>query len=266
MDPSASLSEWGPHSIVAAGVCARVAAAVATGTLPILPGASLRIRIALAAALAVVAVPGAWATAELAAPVAATAPAVGEMLAGELLVGLALGTAVAAVLAAAGWAGGILGSVSGLSWADDFDPDAAGQGESAGIARLARWVALAAFFAAGGQLAVVAGIVDSVRHVPVGTAFGGPARDWIDSVAIAAPGAALELAVHIAMPALAAVVTFHLAAAICLRTIPFTPGQGLLQSLAAVVLLAAVWLAAESWAGGTTAALIGAVDGCFPGR
>ncbi|MFM9194382.1 MAG: flagellar biosynthetic protein FliR [Planctomycetia bacterium] len=47
------------------------------------------------------------------------------VLAGEVLVGFAMGIAAAAVLAAAGWAGGILGSVSGLSWADDFDPAAA---------------------------------------------------------------------------------------------------------------------------------------------
>lgn len=262
MEPPIPLPDWGPHWIVAAGVCARVAAAVATGTLPILPGASLRIRVTLAAVLAAVAVPGAWAAAERDPPAAATA----ALLAGEALVGLALGTAVAAVLAAVGWAGAILGSVSGLAWADDFDPEAAGQGESAGIARLARWVGLAAFFAAGGQLAVVAGLVDSVRHVPVGTAFGGPARHWIETLAVAAPGAALELAVLVATPALAAVIAFHLAAAICLRTIPFAPGQGLLQSLAALVLLGALWLSAEAWAGGTAAALINAVDGCFPGR
>lgn len=266
LEPFTSLPDWGPHWLVALGVCARVAAAVATGTLPILPGASLRIRGTLAAVLAAVAVPGALAAAAHDAPRATGGSAVGGLLIGEVLVGVGLGTAVAAVLAAAGWAGGILGSVSGLSWADDFDPDPAGQGESAGIARLARWVGLAAFFAAGGQLAVVAGLVDSVRHVPVGTAFAGPAGGWLETVVVTAPGAALDLAVLFAMPALTAVVAFHLAAAVCLRTIPFTPGHGLLQSLAAVVLLVALWLSAESWAGGAAAAMIGAVDGCLPGR
>ena len=44
-----------PEAVVAAGVCGRIAAAVATGTLPILPGGSFRIRMTLAFALAVVA-------------------------------------------------------------------------------------------------------------------------------------------------------------------------------------------------------------------
>ena len=161
--------------VVAVGVCARIAAAVVTGTLPILPGGSFRIRLTLAFALAVVAVPMALAgqAAYGSRPIGPLLP----VLAGELLVGLLMGTAAAAVLAATAWAGGILGSVSGLSWADDFDPAAAG--ESAGIARLAWWVGLAAFFAAGGQLAVVGGLIDSVRHVPIGAAFGGPPQEWL---------------------------------------------------------------------------------------
>ena len=83
---------------------------------------------------------------------------------------------------------------------------------------------------------------------------------------MAAPGAALDLAVLLAMPALAAVVAFHLVAAICLRTIPFSPGPGLLHGLAALVLLAALWLSADAWAGGSAAALLGAVEHCFPAR
>jgi len=266
VEPLTVPADSGPLALVAAGVCARVAAAVATGTLPILPGASLRIRGTLTAALVAVALPGALAAATADGAGSTAGPALGEMLVGEAFVGLGLGTAVAAVLAAAGWAGGVLGSVSGLSWADDFDPDPAGHGESAGIARLARWVGLAAFFAAGGQLAVVAGLVDSVRRVPVGTVFGGPAQDWITSVVVAAPGAALDLAVLLAMPALAAVIAFHLAAAICLRTVPFSAGPGLLNALAALVLLAALWLSADAWAGGSAAALFGAVEHCFSAR
>jgi hypothetical protein len=44
-----------PEIVVAVGVCGRIAAAVGTGTLPILPGGSFRIRVALVFALAVVA-------------------------------------------------------------------------------------------------------------------------------------------------------------------------------------------------------------------
>ncbi|MFM8706260.1 MAG: flagellar biosynthetic protein FliR, partial [Planctomycetia bacterium] len=107
-----------PEIVVAVGVCGRIAAAVGTGTLPILPEGSFRIRFALAVALAVVAVPMAMAVQASGAgrPIGPLLP----VLAGEVLVGFMMGIAAAAVLAAAGWAGGILGSVSGLSWADDF--------------------------------------------------------------------------------------------------------------------------------------------------
>ncbi len=256
------LEALSPEIVVAVGACGRIAAAVCTGTLPILPGVSFRIRLALAVALAVVAVPMALAVQAAAAerPVGPLVP----VLAGELLVGLMMGTAAAAVLAATAWAGGILGSVSGLSWADDFDPDAAG--ESAGVARLAWWVGLAAFFTAGGQLAVVGGLIDSVRHVPIGTACGGPPGEWLVTLAVTTPAVALSLAVMLAMPALVAVVAFHLASAICLRAIPFSTGPGLLQGLASLVLLASIWLGAESWAGGSAIMMLRSIDACFGGR
>jgi len=262
MAPLVVPGAWPPEAIVVAGVCARIAAAVVTGTLPILPGASVVIRLALAFVLAVAAVPMA-----LAMQHAGSAPPIGPLLpvlAGEAFVGLAMGTAAAAVLAATAWAGGILGSVSGLSWADDFDPSSDSQ--STGIARLAWWVGLAAFFTAGGQLAVVAGLVDSIRHVPIGSAFAGPAPDWLVTLALTTPAVAFALAAMLAMPALVAVIAFHLASAICLRTIPFAPGAGLLQGLAAVVLLASVWLGAEAWAGGSAALMLQSLDTCFGGR
>jgi flagellar biosynthetic protein FliR len=257
-----SSGPWPQEAIVAAGVCARIAAAVVAGTLPVLPGASVAIRLALALALAVVAVPMAWAVQQGTGGIS-VGPLL-PVLVGEAFVGLAMGTAAAAVLVATAWAGGILGSVSGLSWADDFDPGA--EGQSAGIARLAWWVGLAAFFAAGGQLAVVAGLVDSVRHVPVGTALSGPATDWLTTLGVATPAVAFSLAAMLAMPALVAVIAFHLASAICLRTIPFSPGPGVLQGLAAVVLLASLWLGAESWASGGAAVMLQSVDACFGGR
>ena len=245
--------------VVAVGVCARIAAAVVTGTLPILPGGSFRIRLTLAFALAVVAVPMALAVqvADGSRPIGPLLP----VLASELLVGLLMGTAAAAVLAATAWAGGILGSVSGLSWADDFDPAAAG--ESAGVARLAWWVGLAAFFTAGGQLAVVGGLIDSVRHVPVGTALSGLPQEWLVTLAVTTPSVAISLAAVLVMPALVAVVAFHLASGICLRAIPFSPGPGLLQGLASLVLLASLWLGAEAWAGGSAIMMLRSIDACF---
>ena len=80
-------------------------------------------------------------------------------------------------------------------------------------------------------------------------------------------GASLALLpILLAVPALAAVLAFHLATAVCLRTIPFTPGPGLLQALASLVLLAAVYLGAEAWSDGFGRMVTGPVESCFDGR
>jgi flagellar biosynthesis protein FliR len=220
------------------GLVARMAAAVAVGGFPLPAGVPVGARVAVAMALVAAALPA-----------VATAPAARDplplVMAGEAVVGLGLGLAAAAVLAAASWAGAILGSVSGLAWADDFA--AAGDPQVAGTARLAWWLGLAGFLAAGGHLAVVAGLLDSVHAIPVG---GGPdTAAWSDRV-IVTTGVALDLAVALAGPALAAVLAFHVAAAVCLQAVRSTPGQGLLQGAAAVVTIAALAAGAAGWAGG----------------
>ncbi len=236
-----------PGPFVTAGVLARMAAAVAAGGLPITSGVGFRVQAAVAVALTVAAAPAA----ATASPEAS--PDVGPLMLlvmAEALVGLVLGMAVATVLAAAGWAGGILGSVTGLTWSDDFTPE--GDPQAAGMARLAWWMGLAGFLTAGGHLQVVAGLVDSVRLLPIGTACDAGGR-WSTSLAMLAttmPSVAISLAVSLAVPALAAVLAFHLVAAICVRTVQFDPGQGLLQAAASLVLLAAVCVGTDSWIGG----------------
>ena len=221
-----------PEIVVAAGVCGRIAAAVCTGTLPVLPGGSFRIRLALSLALAIVAVPMAVAVQGTASarPIGPLLP----VLAGELLVGLMMGTAAAAVMSATAWAGGMVG--------------------------------LAAFFIAGGQLAVVGGLIDSVRHLPIGAAFAGPPREWLVTLAMTTPAVAVSMAAMLALPTLAAVVAFHLASSICLRAVPFSPGPGLLQGLASLVLLGSLWMGADAWAGGSAIMMLRLVDACFAGR
>jgi type III secretory pathway component EscT len=224
------------------GLVARMAAAVAAGCLPLAACTTLRIRAAVVLGLVVTSLPTAAATAR------PEPPPWPLLLVGEACVGLGLGLAAAVAIAAATWAGGLLGSVAGLSWADDFDPD--GDAQGAGMARLAWWLGVAGFFLAGGHLAVVGGLVDAARWLPIGgvfTATGG-VSGWT-RVVTTLPMLAVSLAVALALPALAAVVAFHVASAVCLRTVRFAPGQGLLQAAAAVVLLAAVMLGSDVWIG-----------------
>jgi flagellar biosynthetic protein FliR len=230
--PVSAALDWSPALVPVAGACARMLAAVAVGAVPLGAAVPVRVRIVLALALVAVALPQV-------ARAPATDPAALVVVA-EAVIGAGLGLTVAACCAAAAWAGGVVGSVTGLAWADDFAPE--GDAQAAGLARLAWWLGLAGFFAAGGHLAVIVGLVDSFRVWPVGTA---PAA--VAALVIEAPGRALSLALTLAGPALAAVVTFHVAAAVCVRTVRFLPGQGMLQAAAALAALAVVVAGTPTW-------------------
>lgn len=251
---------------LAVGVLARVLGIV-TGSGAALPEVSVRIRLALSVAITAVALPLALTTHQIG---AASAP-IGAgglvlMAGGEALVGLALGTAVAAVASAGAWAGGVLGSVAGLSWADDFDPE--GDAQSAGMARFAWWVSAGVFLAAGGLETLVAGIVDSMRVLPIGTLLPVAAlpRPGLERIAADGPAAALSLALALAVPALLAVVGFHLVTSIALRTVPFVAGAGFLQALAAVVLLGAIYVGADAWSHGFPTLVQGPLERIFAAR
>jgi flagellar biosynthesis protein FliR len=257
VDPTAA-------AVVAAGLLARIAAALVAGS-TILPGISSQILTALAVALTAVSLPTA---------VVQTSPnqlpvgpvAVVLMLFGEMVIGGAMGTAAAAMMSAAGWAGGLLGSVAGLSWADDFDPD--GDAQSAGIARLAWWMSCGGFLSAGGLQGICVAILDGIRHLPVGAALGnGPEQTLpLFDLGLRLPAVALAAAVTLAVPGLVAVLCFHLTAAICIRAVPFSPGPGLLQACAALVLLAAISLGADAWSSGFCSLLQGPLEDCFLAR
>lgn len=249
------------QAAVAVGVVARLAAATAVGGLPITAATSLPVKAACVCGLSVAAWPAACGAAGTIEP-AGILGGIVPLLAGEAVVGLGLGMAVAAVLAAAAWAGTLLGSVSGLSWADDFTPE--GDAQAAGITRLAWWLGLMGFLAAGGHLALVAGLVDTFRTLPVGavSAAGGGFATLLPLIA-AAPATGLSLALLLAGPALAAVLAFHVAASVAVRVGRFDPGQGLLQSLASLVVLAAVCVAADSWIGGYAALVEAPVERCL---
>jgi flagellar biosynthesis protein FliR len=240
---------------IAIGVIVRMAAAVAAGGLPVFPRLEVRLQAVAVVAFSAVALP--------AAVPAAPRPPLVPLLVGEAIVGLGLGLVAAVIFAAASWAGRILGTISGLSWADDFTPDApAGDGAAA---RLAGWLAVAGFLAAGGHLAIVAGLFDSVTRLPVGClAATGEAGDLADLVATA-PSLALGLAISLAAPAVAAVLSFHAAAAICLRTVRFAAGAGLLQAVASLVVLGAVWVGAGLWTEGFAAAAAPLLERCLRG-
>lgn len=246
------------QGVIAAGVLVRIAVAVWAGALPVATGTGLRVQATVAIVLAAAAIPAALAAST---PATIDAGSAAVILAGEAVVGLALGLSVAAVFAAAAWAGQLLGSLTGLSWADDFGGEPGG--DSAGMGRLAWWLGLAGFVAAGGHEALVAGLVDSVTVLPVTAIGSASARDAVTSIVATMPSIGLTLAVSLAMPAVAAVLAFHLVVAIAVRSVGFDPGQGLVQALASLVLLAAICGGTDSWIGGFAAAVQPPLERCL---
>lgn len=247
-----------PFAAVVCGglAAARITGFVAVGSLPLAPGVSVTVRLMLGLALTAAAVPLA-----ISQPCEPSQPLAAAALA-EALLGGVTGLAVACLTAAAGWAGNLAGRVSGLSWADEFTPDTTGE---AGIGRLAWWIAAAAFLACGGGRIVVAGLLDGLVTTPPGSS------SVADLGGLLAPTLtrAFALAVALALPVLVALLAFHVTAAVVCRSLPLTPPAGLLPSLAATVLAAALLLGCGRWSddvGETVAALASqALDLCPPG-
>ncbi len=228
-------------SLVSAGLLARMGAAVETAAPSLLPGVGPRARLAVTVLLAGAALPAALAVTSGRAPTP-TWGALLVMVAAEACIGMALGLAVAALVGAVAWAGEILGGASGLSWTDGMEEESAGV--SAGVPRLARVVALAAFLAAGGLEGTVAALVDGVRTVPVGTVHD---PSGFVPVAVQGTATALALAVSLALPVLVGLLVFQLVAALVLRVGGCEPGPGLLHAATALVLLALVLHGAPAW-------------------
>lgn len=246
MDGTALPLSWlatgdGALAWVAACLVARLGATVEIAAPALLPTISLRSRAAVTALLALAAMPAA-----LSGPGAATVPpggwvALGALVVAEMVIGLAGGLAIAALAGGLAWAGEILGVASGLVWSEGDGDD-----EAAGAPRLARWVALAAFVAAGGIGGTVAAVIDGTRLVPPGSAAS-TAPAALVALAVDASSTALSLAVALALPVLAAILALHLAASILLRVGECEAGPGLLPAATALAVLAALVHGAGDW-------------------
>lgn len=242
--PIVPVPAWLADPVLAAGTLTRMAVAVSLGAVPLAATLPWRMRFALALLLAAAALP----LAAAACPDGLAGVPAPLVIGGEAVAGGGIGLAVAAVCAAAGWAGRLVGGAAGLSWAEDFTPDAVD--EEPGTARLAWWLGMGGFLAAGGHLAVVGGLIDSVRILPVGAGCTAGGAAVLGPLVARLPALAIELAVAVGAAALAAAVAFHIGVAVCLRTVRCAPGPGLLQGLAALVVLAALAIGADAWCGG----------------
>lgn len=169
----------------------------------------------------------------------------------ELAVGAMLGISASLVLAGARQAGELVGVQAGLSPASLLDPDAGG--ELNPIAHLYGWIALAAFLALDGPLALVGSLIESYRAIPVGGLDLSP--DTIDLV-FGRVGWALSLALRAAAPAAVALIAAGVAMGLLGRaapslsllsySLPIRVGVGLVLVLIGLASLAGVF--ASAWA------------------
>lgn len=239
--------------LVAVALLARMVAAIETAAPSLLPAVEARVRFAVALVLALAALPAALPVSRP--PAVTGVGTVLVLLGGEACIGLLLGLVVTCIGSAVAWAGEILGTAGGIGWADGEEEDAAGS--AAGVARLARWLALASFLAAGGLQGVVAGLIDGVRGLPPGLLTQGESPiGGLVTLATAIPSATVGIAVSLAVPGMIAVLVFQLAAALCLRAAACDAGPGLLHAATALVVVAAIFFGASGWSGATRTRLL----------
>lgn len=234
----------GPGLIVAAGLLARVVVGIEVAAHGLLPTVEFKARLALGLLVALAALPAAFVASPLA-TAKLTLSAALATIAAEASVGLCLGLTVAAAVSAVAWAGELLGGIAGLAWEDGEEDGAAGS--SAGVARLARWLSLAGFLAAGGLEIVLVSLIDTVRSMPVGFLSGSATWPPFETWALRMPSIAIGLAVSLAVPALAAVLVFQVVAALALRTASCDPGPGMLHAATALLVLATIFVNASAW-------------------
>lgn len=249
------------HELAAAvavclAVLARCGGFVAASTFPVYPGVGMQVRLAMAIVVSAAAMPGVLG----AGPIAEGITPLG--IAAELILGLAMGTSVACVTAAAAWAFGMAAAASGLAGADDADPLSV---ESAGIARLAWWIAAGGFVASGGARGLLGGLLDSFQTMPIAGGNDG-AVSHVLAVATDLPVAAFTIAVSLALPVLAAMLAYHAVVAVATRAAGFEPGAGLVQASAAILLLVILFLTADVWIAGLPRRIDGAIAGTFAAK
>ncbi len=164
---------------------------------------------------------------------------------GELVVGLALGVGVIALLSGLQLAGQMVGQASGLSLAEVFNPTF--ETSVPIFSQLWYMVGVAVFVLVGGHRLVVAGLLETLAAIPVGSAS--LALAW-DELAVRLLSESLSLGIRAAAPCVAAVTLSTLVLGLVSRTLPqlnlLVMGFGL-NALATLLVLAAslagtVWL------------------------
>ena len=228
----AQLAAW-----LAAIVYPFVRIAALIGTAPILGDASVprRVRVGLAIFITICVAPGVTGIPDV--------PAIsgdGLLLIGrQLLIGAAMGFSVKLAFAAIEYAGDLMGLQMGLGFATLVNPETSDQDPILG--GLLKYFAMLAFLVANGPLMMIAGVSESFRTLPIG-GVAGAFDDW--KMLVLQGGIIFGLALHLALPVIAALLVTNIALGVMTRAAPqlnvFSIGFPLTITVGLVVLAASL--------------------------
>ncbi len=223
-------------------VFARVGGLIATAPIYATDDVPMRLRVVLAAALALLITPLEFSAVGSVAFDGWTRYTV--LLGTEAAIGAALGLGILVFVHAMTLAGELISQAAGLSLAETFDP---GLGENVPLfSRLMFLTAVAAFLCIGGHRMAMAGLLDTFQAIPPGSGrFPAALGDGFTTLA----AQSFSLAVRVAAPAVTALLLATIVLGLVGRTLPqmniFALGFGLNSLLAfaalALTLGAAIW-------------------------
>jgi flagellar biosynthetic protein FliR len=214
----------------------RIAALI--GTAPILGDSSVprRVKVGLAIFVTIVIAPSVGAI-----PDVALVSGDGLLLiARQILIGAAMGFSIQLAFAAIEYSGDLMGLQMGIGFAMLVNPETNDQSPLLGS--LLRYFASLAFLVANGPLMMIAGVTDSFQAMPISGAGGGTLDEL--KVLVMQGGMIFGLALHLALPVIAALLVTNVALGVMTRAAPqlnvFSIGFPITITVGLVVLAASV--------------------------
>lgn len=134
---------------------------------------------------------------------------------GEFLVGIVLGLGLMVLIQGMGLAGELISRISGIGMNDVYDPTS--ETEVTGMSQFIMTLGLVAFLCFSGHRALIAGLLESYRELPIGKTF---QSQEVVSLLMAMLQASFILAIRVAAPAMAALLVVTLVLGLISRTLP----------------------------------------------
>jgi flagellar biosynthetic protein FliR len=137
------------------------------------------------------------------------------LVGGEFLIGIVLGLGLMILIQGMGLAGELISRISGIGMNDVYDPTS--ETEVTGMSQFVLAIGIVAFLCFSGQRALIGGLLESYRELPIGTVFD---SQEVLSLLLTMLQASFVLAVRVAAPAMAALLVVTLVLGLVSRTLP----------------------------------------------